>query len=334
MNSKTKIIAEIGVNHQGNINVAKKLISEASRAGCDYVKFQNFTADSLVTKNAKKAKYQLKNTTGNKQYDMLKNLELSFKDLLVLKKFSKKKKIKFLCSGFDISDLVEIKKLKQNILKIPSGEIDNVDYLRYAGKHFQEVILSTGMATVSEINRAVKILLKSGLKKKKLTLLHCRSSYPTKLVDLNLNSIEYLKKIFDCKVGFSDHSEGIEGSVFAVCVGAKIIEKHFTLNKKMKGPDHEASLNISELKLLVKRIRLIEKILGTLNKDVTKDEIKNKIFVRKTIVAKKYIFKGEKFSDKNICCKRPLKGIPASKWDLVINKKSKKNFKVSEPIKL
>ena len=201
MNSKTKIIAEIGVNHQGNINVAKKLISEASRAGCDYVKFQNFTADSLVTK-MQKAKYQLKNTAGNKQYDMLKNLELSFKDLLVLKKFLKKKKIKFLCSGFDISDLVEIKKLKQNILKIPSGEIDNVDYLRYAGKHFQEVILSTGMATVSEINRAVKILLKSGLKKKKLTLLHCRSSYPTKLVDLNLNSIEYLKKFLVAKLVF------------------------------------------------------------------------------------------------------------------------------------
>tara|TARA_B100001175_G_C19482566_1_gene627954 strand:+ start:41 stop:1036 length:996 start_codon:yes stop_codon:yes gene_type:complete len=330
----THIIAEVGVNHQGSTNLAKKMIYEASKAGCDFIKFQFFKANNLATKYAKKAKYQTANTKGNSQYEMLKKLEIKSKNLRMLKKFANKNKIKFLCSGFDIEDLKEIKKIGIKILKIPSGEIDNVNYLRFAGSNFKEIILSTGMATVEEIDQAIKILCKSGLKKKNLTILHCRSSYPTELKDLNLNSIIYLRNKFNCSTGFSDHSEGVQASVLATCLGAKIIEKHFTLNKKMKGPDHKASLNITELKLLVKKIRDTEDFLGGKYKKVTKDEIKNKIFVRKMIVAKKNILKGEKFTEKNICCKRPLLGIPASKWDMVINKKSKKNFKIDEPIKL
>ena len=330
----TNIIAEVGVNHQGNIPIAKKMIYEASKAGCDFIKFQFFTANNLATKYAKKAKYQIANTKGNSQYKMLKNLEIKTKNFIILKKFANKNKIKFLCSGFDIEDLKEIKKLGLKILKIPSGEIDNVNYLRFAGRNFKEIILSTGMAKIEEIDKAIKILCKSGLKKKNLTLLHCRSSYPTELKDLNLKSIIYLRNKFNCKTGFSDHSEGVQASILATCLGAEIIEKHFTLNKKMKGPDHKASLNVPELKLLVKKIRETKKLLGGNYKKVTKDEIKNKIFVRKMIVAKRKILKGEKFTEKNICCKRPLLGIPASKWDMVINKKSKRNFTIDEPIRI
>ena len=329
-----KIIAEVGVNHQGNLTLAKKMIYEASKAGCDFVKFQVFTAKNLATKYAKKAQYQIDNTKGDGQYEMLRKLELNAAKLKILMKFANRSKINFLCSGFDIEDLKIIKKLKLKILKIPSGEIDNVNYLKFAGKNFQEIILSTGMANIDEINRAIKILCKSGLKKKKLTLLHCRSSYPTKLEDLNLKSMNYLKKKFNCKIGLSDHTEGIDASIMATCLDAKIIEKHFTLNKKMKGPDHKASLNIPELNQLVKKIRNTELTLGKYNKKTTVEEIKNKPFVRKMIVAKKNIIKGEKFTDKNICCKRPLIGIPASKWDQVINKKSKRKFKTDEPIEL
>ena len=252
---KTLIIAEIGVNHNGSVRLAKKLIIEAKNAGADCVKFQTYNPDQIVTKWSPKAEYQKKNDLSSGQYEMLKKFELKKKDFLLLKSFCEKKKIEFLSSGFSLDDIEYLRKIKVKRFKIPSGEITNFLYLKKIGSFNKETILSTGMSNVNEIGEAIKILIKSGLNKKNLTILHCVSEYPTTLKKLNLKFIPLLEKKFGFKVGFSDHSKSLIAPVVAVSLGAKVIEKHFTLNCNMKGPDHMSSLNPKEFLQMVKFIR-------------------------------------------------------------------------------
>lgn len=332
--NKTIIIAEAGVNHNGNISLALKLVDIAAKSKADYVKFQSFIASELVQKKLGLAKYQKENLKNIKsQYNLLKRLELSELDHLKILKRCKKRKIKFLSSPFDIKSIQLLKKLNMTLFKIPSGEITNIPYLKKIGSLKKKIILSTGMASIKEIKKAIKILISSGTKKKNITVLHCSTEYPAKLENLNLLSIPLIKKKFNIDVGYSDHSLGLIASFTAVALGAKVIEKHFTLNKKLTGPDHKASLSPNELKDLVRGIRNVEKSMGSKIKKPSKIELENLKFVRKYIVAKKKIFKGERFTDRNITTKRALKGIPASEWNMVLKKKAKKNYLYDENIK-
>ena len=306
---------------------AKKLIKKAAEAGADYVKFQIYKAENLVTKNAQKAKYQKINSKKKEnQFEMLKRFELSIKDFKILKKICKDNKIKFLCSSFDIESTKSLLKLGTNIFKIPSGEITNLPYLKFIGGLKKKVILSTGMSSYKEILDAIKILTNNGTKKKNITLLHCNSEYPTPYKDVNLLAMQSIKKKFGTKIGLSDHSLGIEVPIAAVALGARVIEKHFTLNKNSPGPDHKSSINFLELKKMIKSIRNIEKSLGDGIKKKSKSEKKNINIVRKSIVAKVKISKGEKFSYKNLTTKRPGNGLSPMKIENIIGKKAKKNF--------
>ena len=291
---KTLIIAEAGVNHNGSLSLAKKLIVAAKKCGADIIKFQKFKADNLATKFAKLADYQKENFKKNIQYKMLKRLELKDQDYKELYKFSKKNKIYFLCSCFDEESLRFLRFTKNRIIKIPSGEITNLPLLKYAGSLKKKIILSSGMSTINEISFALKTLIKSGTRKKNITLLHCNTDYPTKLHDVNLRAFEELKNKFGLRLGYSDHTISQEVPMIAVALGAKVIEKHFTINKKLRGPDHKASFNPDEFKTLVKNIRNIEIILGKNKKFVTNSEKKNKLLVRKTLVARIKITRGEK----------------------------------------
>lgn len=332
--NKTIIIAEAGVNHNGKINLALKLVDLAAKSKADYIKFQSYSTSDLVQRKLGLAKYQKKNLRYiTSQYKLLKRLELSESDHLKILKRCKLKKIKFLSSPFDIKSIQLLKKLNMNLFKIPSGEITNIPYLKKIGSLKKKIILSTGMATINEIKKAIKILISSGTKKKNITILHCTTEYPAKIQNLNLLSIPFIKKKFNIDVGYSDHSLGLNASFTAVALGAKVIEKHFTLNKDLNGPDHKASLSPNELKYLVSGIRDVEKSMGLKIKKPSKIELENSKFVRKYIVAKKKILKGQKFTDTNITTKRALKGIPASKWDLLLKKKAKKNFVYDENIK-
>ena len=332
---KVKIIAEAGINHNGSLKRALKMVDIAKQSGADSVKFQIFNADEVVTPFGKMANYAEKNMKSNKkQLDVIKNYELSKSDHLRIKNYCKKRRIEYLCSAFDNSSLKFLDRIKLNIFKVPSGEITNFPYLNLLGSFKKKIILSTGMSSINEIKKAIYILTNSGTKRDNISLLHCNTDYPTKPKDLNLLAIETLKKIFKCQVGLSDHSLGIEASIAAVALGSKIIEKHFTLSRKMKGPDHIASLEPKELSELVKGIRNIELALGKNKKFATKSEKKNIKIVRKSIVAKKKILKGEKFTTKNITTKRPGDGISAILWQRVIGKKSKKIFLTNEKIKL
>ncbi len=331
---KTIIIAEAGVNHNGDINLALRLVDIAAKSKADYIKFQTYSTDELVQKKLGLAKYQKNNTKKNySQYEMLKKFELSMSDHLKIIKRCEKKKIKFLSSPFDLKSIDLLKKLKMDLFKIPSGEITNIPYLRKIGSLKKRILLSTGMSNIKEIKIAIQTLLTSGTKKRNITVLHCSSEYPAKKNNLNLLSIPFLKKKFDINVGYSDHSLGLDASFTAVALGAKVIEKHFTINNKLNGPDHKASLTPTQLVNLVKGIRNIESTLGNYLKKPSSAELKNSKFVRKFIVAKKKIKKGEKFSEKNLTTKRALIGIPASKWDFIIGKKAKKNFIDNENIK-
>ncbi len=332
---KVKIIAEAGINHNGSLKRALKMVDIAKQSGADSVKFQIFNAEEVVTPFGKMANYAEKNMKSNKkQLDVIKNYELSKSDHLRIKNYCKKRRIEYLCSAFDNSSLKFLDRIKLNIFKVPSGEITNFPYLNLLGSFKKKIILSTGMSSINEIKKAIYILTNSGTKRDNISLLHCNTDYPTKPKDLNLLAIETLKKIFKCQVGLSDHSLGIEASIAAVALGSKIIEKHFTLSRKMKGPDHIASLEPKELSELVKGIRNIELALGKNKKFATKSEKKNIKIVRKSIVAKKKILKGEKFTTKNITTKRPGDGISAILWQRVIGKKSKKIFLTNEKIKL
>ncbi len=335
MKNKTIIIAEAGVNHNGNVDLALKQVDIASRCKADYIKFQTYCSDDLVQKKVGLAGYQKKNLKSkSSQYKLLKRLELSETDHVKIIKRCKSKKIKFLSSPFDLKSINLLKKLNLNLFKIPSGEITNIPYLKKIGSLKKKIILSTGMSTYEEIKQAIKILISSGTKKKNITILHCSSEYPANKNNLNLLSIPLLKKKFKIDVGYSDHSLGLQASLTAVALGARIIEKHFTINKRLSGPDQKASLSPNELKSLVKGIRGVETILGKYIKKPYPAELKNLKFIRKFIVANKDIKKGEKFSKKNITTKRAEVGIPASKWNSVIGKKAKKKFLNDENIKI
>lgn len=329
MKNKTIIIAEAGVNHNGNINLAKKLIIEASKIGADYIKFQTFSAENLVTKFAKKPKYA--RTKKNKfQFEMLRSLELKDKQVLKLKKICEKKKIGFLSSAFDLEGLKFLQSLNLDFFKVPSGEINNVPYLRYLSKLNKKIILSTGMSNLKEVSFAIKILKKGGIKNEKIFLLQCNTQYPSPFTDANLKVLNFFKKKFKTQIGYSDHTQGIEASLAAVSLGAKIIEKHFTLNKKLQGPDHKASLNPKEFSELIQSIRKIEVALGKEKKEITASEKKNKDLIRKSIVAKFEIKRGDVFSDKNLTCKRPAYGKSPNLWDKIVGSKAKRNYKKDE----
>lgn len=332
---KTKIIAEIGINHGGSLSRAFKHIIAAKKAGADVAKFQFFDTSRLVSKDSEKARYQISSKYDEKkQSDLLKPLELSINDFLKIKKFCKKKKIDFMISIFDDSGIEAIKKLRISTIKIPSGEINNYPLIIKIAKLKKKIILSTGMSNFKEITNTIRILNKFGVKKNNITILQCNSSYPTPLNDVNLNVLKEYKKKFNLKFGYSDHTQGIESSLAAVALGASVIEKHFTLNKKLKGPDHSSSLDQREFKNLTNFIRNIEKCFGSKHKMITKSEKENYRAVRKSIVASCDIKKGEKFHYGNITTKRPAGGIEPNKWNSLIGKIAKKNFKQDEFIKI
>jgi len=333
---KTIIIAEAGVNHNGKISTALKMITVAKKAGADFIKFQSFKTENLVTKKASLAKYQKSNTLGKNisQFKMLKKLEIDFKFHKKLISKCKKQKIKFLSTPFDLESIDILKNFNLNYYKIPSGEINNLIYLQKIGKLKKTIFLSTGMSTLKEITKAVSILTKSGTSKNKIFVLHCNTSYPTPYNDVNLKAILTIRNKVKIKTGLSDHSLGVEVPIAAVALGASVIEKHFTLNKKLVGPDHKASLEPIELKDMISKIRNIEKSLGDGLKRITKSEKVNLQITRKSIVAKTNIKKGEIFSNKNITLKRPGNGISPMRWFDIIGKKANKNFKEDDLIKI
>lgn len=334
---KTLIIAEAGVNHNGDINKAKKLIDVAILAGVDYIKFQTFKTELCISKNAVKAHYQIENTknSSESQLEMVKKLELSFDQFVELKAYCTEKGIKFLSTGFDLESLEFLSKIGITLAKIPSGEITNLPYLRKVAQLYSEVILSTGMATIEEIGDAINVLINSGLSKDKITILHCNTEYPTPMEDVNLKAMLHIKEEFGVNVGYSDHTLGIEVPIAAVALGATVIEKHFTLDKNLPGPDHKASLELEELKQMVLAIRNIEKALGSSGlKEPSKSEVKNKEIARKSIVARENIKKGEVFTEDNITVKRPGTGISPMQWDFVLGKTAKRDFQEDELITL
>ena len=328
---KVFIIAEAGVNHNGSIDLAKKLIDVAADSGADAVKFQTFKAENLATLYAKKANYQ-KNLTSQKesQFDMLKKLELNKEMHIELINYSKVKNIKFLSSPFDIESIELLKDLGLEIFKIPSGEITNLPYLGHIGKLNKKVILSTGMSNMDEIKYALNVLINSGTKKNNVIVLHANTEYPTPMEDVNLRAMTTIGKELDVKYGYSDHTLGTEVDIAAVAMGASCIEKHFTLDCNMEGPDHKASLEPDQLKEMVKAIRNIELALGSNIKKPSKSELPNIQIARKSIVAKTKIKKGDILTDINITVKRPSGGISPMKWDDVLGTKATKNYKEDE----
>jgi len=333
--SKTIIIAEAGVNHNGDLEIAKKLIDVAAEAGADYVKFQTFKADNLVTGYAKKAEYQKNNSKANEtQYEMIKKLELTPEDHSILINHANLRSIKFLSTPFDVDSLNLLLSLNINLIKIPSGEITNYPYLKLIAKHNKKVILSTGMSLPDDIENALSVLIENGTDKKNITLLHCTSEYPAPFDEINLRAINSLRTTFNVDIGYSDHSEGIEVPIAAVALGACILEKHFTLDKNMDGPDHKASINPKELNQMIVGIRNIEKSLGDGIKKITKSEQKNIEIARRSIVAKFNIKKGELLTENNLCMKRPGNGISPMNLNKIIGTTATKDFAKDELITL
>jgi N,N'-diacetyllegionaminate synthase len=326
---KTLIIAEAGVNHNGSLQTAKEMIDGAREAGADVVKFQAFKTGALATRHATKAAYQTASGTET-QYEMLERLEFTYGQNLELKEYCDKKGITFLTSPFDIESMDEIANLTGGTVKIPSGEIDNVPYLRRAAG-FSRIILSTGMSTLGEVEFALGIL--DPLRQKEIFLLHCCTQYPAPFEDVNLTAMLTMKNAFHRPVGYSDHTVGMEVPVAAVALGAEIIEKHFTLDRNMPGPDHRASLEPDEFKTMAACIRNIEKALGGGIKRPSNPEKENMAAVRKSIVAKKDIKHGERFSEDNITVKRPGSGIPASMWDFMTGRTAEKDYSKDEALR-
>lgn len=330
---KTLIIAEAGVNHNGDIELAKKMIYEAQKCGVDIVKFQTAKVELLVSKNAEKADYQKEQTDSNEsQYDMLKKLTLSFEQFEELNVYSKEIGIIFLSTPFDLVSIDFLNGLDMPFWKIPSGEITNLPYLIKIAKLHNPVILSTGMSTLDEVGEAINVLNTNGCGD--VTLLHCTTEYPAPYLDVNLKAMDTLRQKFNLPVGYSDHTNGIEISIAAVAMGATVIEKHFTLNKSMEGPDHKASLELHELKAMVKAIRNVEQCLGGGVKEPAESEVKNIAIARKSIIASKRINKGEVFTDKNLTVKRPGTGISPMKWFEVLGHKAARDFVEDELIEL
>jgi N,N'-diacetyllegionaminate synthase len=335
MENKIFIIAEAGVNHNGNIEIAKKMIEVAKQCGADAVKFQTFKTEEVISKHAPKAEYQKLNTGETKsQLEMVKKLELSFEDFIELKEYCDKVGIIFLSTPFDFQSIEFLHSLGLEIFKIPSGEITNLPYLEKIGKLRKKIILSTGMADLGEIEDALDILISNGTERENITLLHCNTEYPTPYEDVNLLAMITIREAFKVKVGYSDHTLGIEVPIAAAALGASIIEKHFTLDKNMEGPDHRASLEPYELKAMIDAIRNIEKALGNGIKKPSKSEIKNRDIVRKSIVAKRNIRKGEIFTEDNITVKRPGTGISPMRWYEVLGKNAIKDFKEDDIIEI
>ena len=330
---KTLIIAEAGVNHNGDLEIAKSLIEVAKSAGADFVKFQTFKANQLVTKKAPKARYQVEvSDTGETQFEMLKNLELSEMMHRELIEKSKEQGIGFISTAFDNESASMLFSMGQSIFKVPSGEITNLPYLRHVGNFQKRVILSTGMSNLQEIGDAIKELEAAGTPKSQITVLHCTSAYPAPVTDVNLLAMRTIRENLDVAVGYSDHTLGTEVSIAAVALGASIIEKHFTLDRNLPGPDHKASLEPNELNLLVSQIRSIEKALGDGLKRPMPSEIENIDVARRSIVAKRPIYKGDVFSSSNLAVKRPGTGISPMDWDRLIGSKASRDFETDELI--
>ncbi len=330
---KTKIIAEAGVNHNGNIGLAYKLIEAAKEAGADIIKFQTFKPEAIVSRFAQKAEYQKRNTGNDDcQLTMLRKLALSNQSFIDLKAYCDKIGIEFLSTPFDIESIDFLDSIGCRLWKIPSGEITNYPYLVKIAKTGYPIIMSTGMSSMKEIEEAINLLKKNCCGE--ISLLHCTTEYPAPFEDVNLKALQTLKQHFNVKVGYSDHTKGIEIPIAAVAMGAEIIEKHFTLDKTMEGPDHKASLEPDELKAMVSAIRKVEKAIGNGDKNPSNSEKKNIAIVRKSIVAKKNIRIGETLTEENITTKRPGNGISPMNWNKVIGTKAKRDFMEDELIEI
>ena len=330
----TLIIAEAGVNHNGSIELAKPLIDAAADAGVDYVKFQTFKTENLVSRSAKMADYQKRNMSvgENSQYSMLKKLELSPQQHYELVSYCNEKGINFFSTAFDLDSVDFLASLHLGLWKIPSGEITNYPYLRKIASYKEPVILSTGMSTFDEIADAISVLIKFGVSKEQITILHCNTEYPTPMNDVNLKAMHTIGEKFSVNVGYSDHTQGIEVPIAAVALGATVVEKHFTLDCTMDGPDHKASLEPQELKAMVTAIRNIEQALGNEEKKVSTSEGRNKSVARKSIVAAKDIEKGELLTEENLTVKRPGGGISPMKWEYIIGTRAIRTFEADEQI--
>lgn len=332
---KTLVIAEAGVNHNGDINLAKELIAAAARSGADFVKFQTFKADRLVTKDASKAAYQIKNANQEEtQHQMIQKLELSRSDHEILINECSRNGIRFLSTAFDIISFDMLVELGISIVKIPSGELTNLPLLRHIARLGRPVILSTGMAGLGEIEAALEAIEQAGTPRNLVTALHCTTEYPAPLADVNLRAMESIKAAFGVEVGYSDHTQGIEISIAAVAMGARVIEKHFTLDRMLPGPDHKASLEPQELKAMVDAIRNVEIALGDGIKRPSSSELKNKPIARKSLVAIQNIRAGECFNPENVGTKRPGTGISPMRWDEVMGRSASRDFCVDELIEI
>lgn len=332
---KVLIIAEAGVNHNGDITLAKKLIDVAAEAKVDYVKFQTFIPEKLVSKYSEKADYQKRSTDASEsQLEMIKKLALNKAQHIELINYARTKNISFLSTAFDLESIDLLVELGIEIGKVPSGEITNLPYLIKVAKSFKKIILSTGMCTMCEISEALVVLVNAGVKKENITILHCNTEYPTPMQDVNLLAMQTIRNEFGIEVGYSDHTLGIEVPIAAVAMKATVIEKHFTLDKNLHGPDHKASLSPEELKQMVIAIRNIELALGSEDKIPSQSEIKNMAIARKSIVAAKKISKGELFTETNLTTKRPGSGISPMRWYEVIGKQATKDYNEDELIQL
>lgn len=330
------IIAEAGVNHNGSTELAKNLIDVAAEAGADAVKFQTFRAEKIVSRYAPKAEYQKQTASPDEsQFDMIKKLELNLSAHQELIEHCKNRNVLFLSTPFDHESIELLNGLDVTMFKIPSGEITNLPYLRHIGRIGKPVILSSGMATLGEIEFALDILTKEGLQLQDITVLHCNTEYPTPMDDVNLKAMQTIAAAFPgIRVGYSDHTLGIEIPIAAAAMGAAVIEKHFTLDRNMEGPDHRASLEPDELRAMVKAIRNVEKATGNGRKKPSLSETKNMSVARKSIVAAKAVRKGEIFTEENLAAKRPGNGISPMRWDEVIGKRAMKNFQEDELVSL
>lgn len=328
--SHVYIIAEAGVNHNGSIELAKELVDIAKSSGADCVKFQTFKSENLVSNATQKAEYQIRATGDTSQKDMLKKLELSYDEFLELKNYCDKVGICFLSTPFDFDSIAFLNMIDMPFWKIPSGEVTNFPYLIALAKTGKPIIMSTGMCEMDEIEMAVHVLQENGAGD--IKLLHCNTEYPTPFEDVNLSAMIEMQKKFNVEIGYSDHTEGIEVAIAAVALGATVIEKHFTLSREMEGPDHKASIEPDGLAAMVSGIRNIEKAIGDGKKKVSASEKKNKIIVRKSIVAGRKIKKGEIFTEENITVKRPGKGISPIHWNKVLGSKAVRDFEKDELI--
>jgi N-acetylneuraminate synthase len=337
MKNSVLIIAEAGVNHNGSLDTAKKLIDAAKNAGADYVKFQTFKASNLVTKAARKAEYQIINTAGSgedNQFQMLKALELSLADHLELIGYCKDKEIKFLSTAFDLESIDLLIDLNIDLFKIPSGEITNLPYLKKIGITGKKVILSTGMCTLEDIESAIAVLVAQGVNRSELVVLHCNTEYPTPYEDVNLRAMKSIESQLEVSVGYSDHTAGIEVPIAAVALGAIVIEKHFTLDRNMPGPDHKASLEPAELKQMVSAIRNIENSLGSGIKQPSTSELKNMAIARKSIHLARDMKKGDLIQEDDLVMKRPGDGISPMKMETVIGRKLLSDFPAEHKLEL